>query len=36
MPKPLKFFLFFSLALIYVPAYLLMHYSFKWWSSLLD
>ncbi len=36
MPKPLKYVLFFLLAPIYVPAYALMHYTFKWWSSLLD
>jgi hypothetical protein len=36
MPKPLKLFLFFSLAIVFVPAYLLMNFGFKWWSSLLD
>jgi hypothetical protein len=28
--------LFFALVPIYVPAYVLMHFTFKWWSSLLD
>lgn len=28
--------LFFVLIPIYVPAYVLMHFTFKWWSSLLD
>ncbi len=31
-----KFILFFLLAPIYVPAYLLMNFTFKWWSSLLN
>lgn len=31
-----KFIVFFALAPIYVPAYLLMNFTFKWWSGLLD
>ncbi len=31
-----KFILFFLLAPLYVPVYLLMHFTFKWWSGLLD
>jgi hypothetical protein len=36
MSKPFKFLLFFILAPVFVPAYLVMHFGFKWWSSLLD
>lgn len=35
-PKPLKYLIFFVLAPIYVPAYVLMHYTFSWWTGLLD
>jgi len=34
--KLLKIILFFILAPIYVPCYLLMNFTFKWWTSLLD
>ena len=34
--KVFKIIIFFLLAPIYIPAYVLMHYTFKWWSSLLD
>lgn len=34
--RVLKFILFFVLAPIYIPAYVLMTFTFKWWSSLLD
>lgn len=33
--KLIKILVFFILAPIYVPAYLLMNFSFKWWSGLL-
>jgi len=34
--KIVRLIIFFLLAPIYVPAYLLMTFTFKWWSSLLD
>ncbi len=34
--KVLKYLIFFILVPIYVPAYVLMHYTFNWWTSLLD
>ncbi|MDP3763335.1 MAG: hypothetical protein Q8Q92_01625 [bacterium] len=34
--RALKLIIFFALAPIYVPVYLLMNFTFKWWSSLLD
>ena len=34
--RALRLIVFFVLAPIYVPAYLLMNFTFKWWSSLLD
>ena len=33
--KYLKILLFLLLAPLYVPAYLLMHFSYKWWTGLL-
>lgn len=33
--KPIKIILFFLLAPIYIPAYILMHFTFKWWTGLL-
>lgn len=33
--KALKITLFFILATFYVPAYILMHFTFKWWTGLL-
>jgi hypothetical protein len=33
--KP-KTILFFLLAPVYVPLYLFMHHTFKWWEELLD
>jgi hypothetical protein len=33
--KALKILLFFLLAPIYVPAYILMTFTYKWWSGLL-
>ena len=32
----IKLLVFFLLLPIYAPAYLLMHFTFKWYSSLLD
>jgi len=34
--KTLKIIVFFLLALVYVPAYLLLHYTFNWWTNLLE
>lgn len=34
--RPLKIALFFLLAPVYVPMYLLMNFTFKWWTSLLS
>lgn len=34
--KILKIIIFFLLAPIYVPAYLLMNFSFSWWTGLLN
>jgi hypothetical protein len=34
--KALKIILFFLLMPLYGPAYLLMHFSFKWWTGLLE
>ena len=36
MPPWLKRILFFALSPVFVPAYLLLNFGFKWWSSLLD
>lgn len=36
MPKWLKYTLFLLLLPVYVPAYILMNFTFKWWSSLVD
>lgn len=33
--KALKIILFFILAPIYIPAYILMHFTAKWWMGLL-
>lgn len=33
--KFLKIILFFILAPIYIPTYILMHFTFKWWTGLL-
>lgn len=34
--KSLRIILFFILVPIYLPAYLLMTFTFKWWTGLLD
>lgn len=34
--KFVKILLFIILVPIYVPAYVLMHYTFSWWTKLLD
>lgn len=34
--KIFKIVIFFILLPVYIPAYVLMHFTFKWWSSLLD
>lgn len=34
--KPLKFIIFLVLLPIYAPLYLFLHFTFKWWESLLD
>ncbi|MDB5254474.1 MAG: hypothetical protein JWL80_540 [Parcubacteria group bacterium] len=36
MPSIIKKILFFILLPIYGPLYVFMHYTFKWWESLLD
>jgi len=32
----LRYLLFFLLAPIYIPAYLLMNFTFKWWTGLIE
>jgi len=34
--RVLKIILFFLLAPIYVPAYFLMNFTYKWWTGLVD
>ena len=34
--KVIRLIIFLLLAPIYVPTYLLMNFTFKWWSGLLD
>ena len=34
--RVVKLIVFFLLSPLYVPVYLLMNFTFKWWSSLLD
>ena len=33
--RPIKIILFFALSPLYVPMYLLMNFTFSWWTNLL-